>query len=161
MSESDIVTRLKQGMKAASFTDWDFERTEADMQEGADTITALRAEVEKLKAAYSITQHDIQQTLGRALNYPWFKDDLTNFPNATEADGVCVGDHVAESLADEAAAKIIELCAKVERLEGALKEIGSITVCSGGDIHGISPTAWRAAFDHAHAVARAALGDTP
>ncbi len=29
-----------------------------------------------------------------------------NFPGATEADGVCVGEHVPESLAVEAAARI-------------------------------------------------------
>lgn len=48
---SDIVERLRQGIKAASFNDWDFERTEADMDEEADTIIALRAEVSNLKGA--------------------------------------------------------------------------------------------------------------
>ena len=37
------------GIKAASLNDWDFERTEAEMDEAADTITALRAEVSNLK----------------------------------------------------------------------------------------------------------------
>lgn len=66
-------------------------------------------EIERLRKAYSLTQDAVQQTLGRALGYPWFKDDQHNFPGATEADGVCVGDHVAESIADETAAKIAAL----------------------------------------------------
>ena len=52
---------------------------------------------------------EIEQILGKALGYPWFKDDPKNFPTATEADGVCVGDHTAWSLAMCAADKIKEL----------------------------------------------------
>lgn len=52
---------------------------------------------------------DVCQTLGKALGYPWFKDDQENFPGATEAEGVCVGDHVAASMAAEAAAHIRKL----------------------------------------------------
>lgn len=52
---------------------------------------------------------EIEQILGKALGYPWFKDDPKNFPNATEADGVCVGDNTAWSLAMLAADKIKEL----------------------------------------------------
>lgn len=85
-------------------------------------ITALRAEVERLRSAHTNLQHDIQQTLGRALGYPWFKNDQKNFPGSTEADGVCVGDHVAESLADEAADKIAALRAENEKLRAALHE---------------------------------------
>jgi hypothetical protein len=50
--------------------------------------------------------HEVEQILGKALGYPWYKDDKKNFPNATEADGVCVGDNIAESLAMEAATAI-------------------------------------------------------
>ena len=52
---------------------------------------------------------EIEQILGKALGYPWYKDDPKNFPNTTEADGVCVGDHTAWSLAMCAADKIKEL----------------------------------------------------
>ena len=69
-------------------------------------------EVERLRAALIKQQHEIQQTLGEALNYPKFSDDQKNFPGAT-GDGVCVGDHVAESLAAEAAKEL-------ERLRGEL-----------------------------------------
>ena len=49
---------------------------------------------------------EIEQILGKALGYPWYKDDPKNFPNATEADGVCVGDHTAWSLTVCASHKI-------------------------------------------------------
>lgn len=54
-----------------------------------------------------IKQSDqIEQILGKALGYPWYKGDQKNFPGATEADGVCVGEHVPLTIADEAANKI-------------------------------------------------------
>ena len=77
---------------------------------------ALRAEVERLRTACSRENDTISQVLGRALGYPRFADDQKNFPGATDADGVCVGDHVAASLADEAANVIRELRSEVERL---------------------------------------------
>ena len=46
---------------------------------------------------------EIEQILGKALGYPWYKDDPKNFPNATEADGVCVAPNTAASLAMHAA----------------------------------------------------------
>lgn len=73
------------------------------------TIEEAEAECKRLLDACVKQNHEICQTLGKALGYPWFKDDLGIFPGATEADGVCVGDHVAESLAAEAAEKIAAL----------------------------------------------------
>jgi hypothetical protein len=57
---------------------------------------------------------EIEQILGKALGYPYFRDDPKNFPSATEADGVCVGDHTAWSLAMCAADRIKELEEKLE-----------------------------------------------
>ena len=51
----------------------------------------------------------IEQILGKALGYPWYKDDPDLFPKATEADGVCVGVETAWSLAMIAADRIKEL----------------------------------------------------
>lgn len=59
---------------------------------------------------------EISQILGKALGYPYFCDDKKNFTEAVESDGVCVGDHVAESLAIEAA----------NRLEAAEKDAARI-----------------------------------
>lgn len=69
----------------------------------------LEEEIERLRKTCSKLNDDVCQTLGKVLGYPWFKDDQKNFPGATEEDGVCVGDHVAESLAEEAAKKLKEL----------------------------------------------------
>jgi hypothetical protein len=83
-----------------------------------DDVEAVRAEVARMKKAASTINEEVCQTLGAALGYPWLKDDQTNFPGATEADGVCVGPHVAETLAAEAAAKLATVAALVEALDG-------------------------------------------
>lgn len=68
-----------------------------------------------------VRQNDeVTQTLAQAIGYPWYKDDQENFPGATEANGVCVGDHVAESLAMEAAKLIRSQRQEIERLENLL-----------------------------------------
>ncbi len=71
-------------------------------------IAALRGERDRLRTAVSKSNDEICQSLGKALGYPWFKDDQANFPGSTESDGVCVGDHVAESIADEASRRLTQ-----------------------------------------------------
>lgn len=78
-------------------------------KEAAAELRRLYAEVERLRFACSKMNDEVSQILGKALGYAWFKDDQKNFPGSTEADGVCVGDHVAESLASEAAEMIKKL----------------------------------------------------
>ena len=78
-----------------------------------NTMGELRAEIARLRSAISETNADICQTLGRALGYPKFCDDQQTFPGATESSGVCAGDHVAESIAVEAAKRIESLRAAV------------------------------------------------
>ncbi len=63
--------------------------------------------------------HEVEQTLGQALGYPWYKDDQKNFPGATEADGVCTGDHVVETIAAEAANRIKALTPIKDKLDEA------------------------------------------
>lgn len=70
-----------------------------------------------IRAGAARANNRIEQTLGAALGYPRYCDDLETFPEATEADGVCVGDHVAETLAEEAADKITELRGKLTEAE--------------------------------------------
>lgn len=79
------------------------------------------AELARLKAAMSKSNDEICQSLGKALGYPWFKDDQRNFPGETEGNGVCVGDHVAESIADEAASRISALLAENAALREQVK----------------------------------------
>ncbi len=67
---------------------------------------SLRVEIQELKEKWIQQDHEIRQILGQALGYPWYKDDTKNFPDATAADGVCVGEHTTLSLVDEVAAKM-------------------------------------------------------
>lgn len=67
-------------------------------------ITTQRLEyLERCAENVQKLNHEICQILGEALHYPRYCDDEENFPDATKADGVCVGEHVAETLAKEAA----------------------------------------------------------
>ena len=72
-------------------------------------VDFLYSEIQRLKNGLSKQQGEVQQILGKALGYPRYCDDQVNFPLATEKDGVCVGEHTAETLAEEAAKKIAEL----------------------------------------------------
>jgi hypothetical protein len=73
-------------------------------------------EIERLSAACSEQNDEIGQIAGKALGYPWFKDDQRNFPGATEENGVCVGEHVAESITLELANKYVQLKAERDEL---------------------------------------------
>ena len=101
-------------------------KTEVAAIENWNRRTALasgsgdHAELARLKAAMSKSNDEICQSLGKALGYPWFKDDQRNFPGATEENGVCVGDHVAESIADEAASRISALLAENAALRASV-----------------------------------------
>ena len=86
----DALTEERNMTKDQQLTDYD------------RTIDKLFGDNQKLKEVRDKMikeSQEIEQILGKALGYPWFKDDLKNFPNATETDGVCVGDHTAWSLA--------------------------------------------------------------
>lgn len=53
--------------------------------------------------------NEAEQILGKALNYPWYYKDKANFPDAVEADGVCVGENTLVSLCQKAASEIDRL----------------------------------------------------
>lgn len=82
---------------------------------------------EKLTKLYMASHNEIEQTLGKALGYPWYKDDQKNFPGSTEKDGVCVGEHVAESIASEAANRIEKLTKENEGLKNELARLNGQT----------------------------------
>ena len=73
---------------------------------GHVTHGSLEAQWEIVCNAMARENNEICQILGKALGYPWYKDDQKNFPGAAEEDGVCVGDHVAASIAMEAAERL-------------------------------------------------------
>ena len=85
-----------------------------------DDYKALEARVKELTDICTKSSHEIEQILGRSLGYPRFCDDQKNFPGTTDADGVAVGEHVAATLAAEAADRINHLNTRVKELEAAL-----------------------------------------
>lgn len=87
----------------------------------ADQLTAALARVSELQNICIEQGREIEQTLGQALGFPWYKDDQVNFPGATEAEGVCVGEHVAETLAALAAQELAQVKAERDRLSHGLK----------------------------------------
>lgn len=74
--------------------------------EAVNTLEETYDRFTRYRKAYYEVEDGVCQTLGKALGYPWYKDDQKNFPGATEEHGVCVGEHVAESIAMEAAKEI-------------------------------------------------------
>lgn len=89
--------------------------------QAAEAIRSLLSRNEHLERSHSLIQDEIQQTLGKVLGYPWFKDDQKNFPGATEENGVCVGEHIAETIAMEAARKIKSLLALISEMAEAME----------------------------------------
>lgn len=66
-------------------------------------------ELRGVHSGYKKELAEVEQLLGKALKYPWYKDDKKNFPEATEVDGVCVGEHAPSTIAAEAAQRIEKL----------------------------------------------------
>lgn len=80
------------------------------------TIVCLTAQLKQardhithLESACAKQAIEIEQMCGQALGYPWFKDDQKNFPGATEADGVIIGEHVPETIVAELVAAFNKL----------------------------------------------------
>lgn len=99
--------RALQPMADKGFAAW----TNENFQDLLAAYDKLELEKQRLRKAYSTVNEEICQTLGKVLGYPWFKDDLKNFPDATEKDGVCVD---AKTIAEEAAEHIKKLQRKYD-----------------------------------------------
>lgn len=80
-------------------------------------LAEATAKLDGLKRAVAKSHEEICQIAGKELGYPWFKDDQKNFPGATEECGVCVGEHVAETIVAELAKSHSELKRRVQELE--------------------------------------------
>lgn len=93
---------------------------------------AAEAELARVRELVSRDNDEICQALGKVLDYPWFRDDQVNFPGATEEQGVCVGDHVAASIADEAARKIASLRSQIEEKDKALEPFAEVAKYAKG-----------------------------
>lgn len=95
-------------------------------------VLVLVTEIDRLRAALAEEQRRVQgciqefceidQVLGKALGYPWYKDDPVNFPDATEADGVCTADQTPVTLAMDAAERLKTTNHKAEYLLSLLRE---------------------------------------
>ena len=83
------------------------------------TDTAFKEPIPNRAAIDTAVIDRCQQIAGKALGYPWFKDDPKNFPNATEADGVCIGEHVEETIVQELADAYLKLRALTTRASTA------------------------------------------
>lgn len=60
--------------------------------------------------------HEVEQLAAQALGvFPRYSDDPENFPNATEVEGVCVGEHTAVTLLEALIAKMRPLTWTTER----------------------------------------------
>lgn len=98
----------------------------------ADVIEEQAAEISELKRkldGYQRHLHECEQIAGKALGYPWYKDDQKNFPGATEADGVCVGEHVGDTI-------VAELAKRYEKTRNALENV-VIAYGMGWDMDGV------------------------
>lgn len=136
--DADLIVALVNKFRAGELVErekaaLDVLAAQGQAADALDEVDRLRAAEGRLRLACVKTNDDICQTIGKALGYPWFKDDHKNFPFADEANGVCVGDHVAESIAAEAADEIARLRAENERLKGALTPSGETKAAYIGD----------------------------
>jgi len=120
----DIVKRLRHAEKCRVRVNSTLHDTVSIYGEAANEIEHLRTWKKKVIDQARRDEESICQDLGRALGFPWYKDDPVNFPNATEADGVCVGEHVAATLAKMAANKIAALRAEIAAKDAALAQAG-------------------------------------
>lgn len=97
-------------------------------------LNTANGELSRLKLAYAKSHEEICQVVGKALGYPWFKDDQKNFPGATEECGVCVGEHVAETIVAELASKYTEANERIKKLELELEKAWRMHHKTSGEI---------------------------
>lgn len=86
-------------------------------------LNAANQRIKRLEEGILKDNQEIEQTCGKVLGYPWFKDDQKNFHGATEKDGVCVGDHVGATIVSELAKRHTEALARIKRMEEAGVEL--------------------------------------
>lgn len=108
-------------------------------------------EIERLKNIGARFSHEVEQTLAQAIGgFPWYKDDQKNFPGATEADGVCIGELVTEDIVDHAAKLIREHNASIRPIENAVEALKQIAIYDQDTRplpNGTGSFAWDAPFD--------------
>ncbi len=93
--------------------------TEEQLAKLADIIGRLGIDRER----WAKQNFEIEQTLAQAIGtYPWYANDLKNFPGSTKTDGVCTGEEVVEDVVLLAAKTIKELMAARYRFALTVKQ---------------------------------------
>lgn len=101
------IQRLRDATRAATEIIGSVRENTNYWQEVESKAQIINGENKRLLDAMVRQQHEIQQILGKALGYP-------PFPPEFDAEGqVAVGDHVAESLAMEAAKQLASVTARL------------------------------------------------
>ena len=122
LREGELRQRIKQ-LEAvvndphALWANW--LRGDVKLPAGIGDVRQYQDRIKRLEEGILKDNQEIEQTCGKVLGYPWFKDDQKNFPGATEKDGVCVGDHVAETIVSELAKRHTEALTRIKWLEEA------------------------------------------
>lgn len=80
----------------------------------AQGLRARVTELERIVNGHNTVRHEIEQVLGKALGYPFLdhrvcSDCVPGYGCTCNDPVVCIGEHVTESLADEAARRIRDL----------------------------------------------------
>ncbi len=84
-----------------------------------------RMEVKELERRYYALLQElfqVEQILGLALGYPRYADDPKNFPDATEFDGICVGEMTPGLLAEQMVQRLAKKEAELEELNQLWQE---------------------------------------
>lgn len=108
-------------------------RQSKGIDDQAKEVSALKHELEEARRAATAWHKEcdeVGQALGKALGYPWYKDDQLNFPGSNEQDGVCIGEHVAGTIALEAAQRLSTCQDRIARLTEALLYRMTEPVCN-------------------------------
>ena len=108
---------------AAAWNDYVSQQQEEKIEELKRQLNEANQRIKHLRDGIAKQNQTIEQACGKVLGYPWFKDDQKNFPGATEKDGVCVGEHVAETIVSELAKRHTEVLARIKRLEEVAEDI--------------------------------------
>lgn len=87
------------------------------------TVEHYPERFERLREIYDEIGYEIEQVLGKALGYPEAYPDVSDVDDGS----VCVGEHIIETLAAEAAKKIIALKDENQKLKEEVERLRSMT----------------------------------
>lgn len=115
-----MTTDLEGAVERAAAILKAWNRRETDLLEANNRYLERARAAEAERDGYQKHLRACEQIAGKALGYPWFKDDQKNFPGTTEAEGVCIGDHVGDTIVEELATRF----EAVTRERDAMREAG-------------------------------------